>query len=65
MTDEQLIEFKNQSMQDGKLNLSKFAQFVAKWEREHCATKAAIALLGAEKSLTDRVLKTIRTRPQA
>ena len=37
MTDEQLIEFKNQSMQDGKLNLSKFAALVAAHEREACA----------------------------
>ena len=34
MTDEQLIEFKNQSMQDGKLNLSKFADLVAAHQRE-------------------------------
>ena len=36
MTDEQLIEFKNQSMQDGKLNLSWFADYVAQAEREAC-----------------------------
>ena len=37
MTDEQLIEFKNLSMQDGKLNLSWFADYVAQAEREECA----------------------------
>ena len=31
-------------------------------EREECARKASIALLGANKALTDRVLKAIRVR---
>jgi hypothetical protein len=31
-------------------------------EREACARKASIALLGADKALTDRVLKAIRAR---
>ena len=31
-------------------------------EREGCARKASIALLGADKALTDRVLKAIRAR---
>ena len=31
-------------------------------EREACARKASIALLGADKALTDRVLKAIRER---
>ena len=37
MTDEQLIEFKNLSMQDGRLNLQWFADYVAQAEREECA----------------------------
>jgi hypothetical protein len=41
MTDEQLIEFKNLSMQDGKLNLSWFADYVAQAEREACAKLVA------------------------
>ena len=31
-------------------------------EREECVRKASIALLGADKALTDRVLKAIRAR---
>ena len=31
-------------------------------EREECARKASIALLGVDKALTDRVLKAIRAR---
>ena len=41
MTDEQLIEFKNLSMQDGRLNLQWFADYVAQAEREECAKLAA------------------------
>lgn len=37
MTDEQLIKFKELSMQDGRLNLSWFADYVAQAEREECA----------------------------
>ena len=40
----------------------KFAALVAAQEREECARKASIALLGANKALTDRVLKAIRVR---
>lgn len=44
----------------------KFAALVAAAaradEREECARKASIALLGANKALTDRVLKAIRVR---
>jgi hypothetical protein len=34
-------------------------------EREECANTASLALLGADKELSDRVLKAIRTRGQA
>ena len=61
MSEELLIELKNQCMQDGKLNLSKFADLVADWERQHCATRAAIALSASSKVLRDKVLKSIRT----
>jgi hypothetical protein len=44
----------------------KFADLVAAQERaderEECVRKASIALLGADKALTDRVLKAIRAR---
>ena len=34
-------------------------------EREACANTAGLALLGADKTLSDRVLKAIRARGQA
>jgi len=34
-------------------------------EREACANTASLALLGADKTLSDRVLKAIRARGQA
>jgi len=34
-------------------------------EREACANTAGLALLGADKALSDRVLKAIRARGQA
>ena len=37
MTEQELIKFKQLSMQDGKLNLSWFADYVAQAEREACA----------------------------
>ena len=37
MTDEELMKFKSLSMQDGKLNLKWFADYVAQAEREACA----------------------------
>jgi hypothetical protein len=42
-----------------------FANVVAQHEREACANTAGIALLGADKALSDRVLKAIRARGQA
>ena len=53
---------------EGQLHFDneKFAALVAAAaradEREECAKKASIALLGANKALTDRVLKAIRVR---
>lgn len=40
MTDEELMKFKSLSMQDGKLNLKWFADYVAQAEREACAKLA-------------------------
>ena len=42
-----------------------FAKLVAEHEREACANTASLALLGADKTLSDRVLKAIRARGQA
>lgn len=36
MTKQDLIKFKNLSMQDGRLNLQWFADYVAQAEREEC-----------------------------
>jgi len=44
--------------------LLRFAKLVAGREREACANTAGLALLGADKALSDRVLKAIRARGQ-
>lgn len=43
----------------------RFAAMVASAEREASARAAGIALLGAEKALSDRVINAIRARGQA
>jgi hypothetical protein len=43
----------------------RFASLIASAEREACANTAGLALLGADKALSDRVLKAIRARGQA
>ena len=45
--------------------LERFAALVASAEREACANTAGLALLGADKAVSDRVLKAIRARGQA
>jgi hypothetical protein len=45
--------------------LEAFAALVREDEREACANTAGLALLGADKALSDRVLKAIRARGQA
>ena len=40
MTEQDLIKFKELSMQDGRLNLSWFADYVAQAERQECANLA-------------------------
>ena len=42
-----------------------FAKLVAEAEREACAQAAAIALLGADRELVERVVRAIRARGQA
>jgi hypothetical protein len=70
MTDKELWEKSQvwESSDDGRGKLKilesveKFAELVRADEREECVRKASIALLGADKALTDRVLKAIRAR---
>ena len=42
-----------------------FAKLIAEKEREACAKRAEIALLGTLKTTSERVLKAIRARGQA
>jgi hypothetical protein len=44
--------------------LIRFAALAIAAEREACARAASIALLGADKSLSDRVVNAIRSRGQ-
>jgi hypothetical protein len=45
-------------------HLQRFAALVAEKEREACAYNAGIALLGADKGLSNRVDKAIKARGQ-
>ena len=45
--------------------LERFAALVASAEREACAYRAGIALLGADRGLANRVDQAIRARGQA
>ena len=45
--------------------LERFAALVSSAEREACAYRAGIALLGADRGLANRVDKAIRARGQA
>jgi len=45
--------------------LERFAKLVAQHEREACAYWAGIALLGADRGLSNRVDQAIRARGQA
>ena len=47
------------------VELDDFAALVVSAERKACANTASLALLGADKALSDRVLKAIREREQA
>jgi len=44
---------------------TEYERSIAATEREACANTAGLALLGADKALSDRVLKAIRARGQA
>ena len=44
--------------------MGRFAQLVAEAEREACAKRASVALLGTLKETSDRVLRSIRARGQ-
>jgi hypothetical protein len=46
-------------------DLERFAKLVAQHEREACAYWAGIALLGADRGLSNRVDQAIRARGQA
>jgi hypothetical protein len=49
----------------GDETLERFAALVASAERNRCVARADIALLGADITLRDRVLKAINIRGQA
>jgi len=49
------------NLADG-LDVEKFAELVRQDERELCAMVADIALLGADRSLSEMVVKAIRAR---
>jgi len=67
MTNEEIIEMAREANLPSCLAthpkaLERFATLIAEKEREACANTAGLALLGADKALTDRVLKAIRAR---
>ena len=69
MNKEEIIEMARQAGLDPDLwnytdAFEHFAKLVAEKEREACANTAGLALLGADKALSDRVLKAIRARGQ-
>jgi hypothetical protein len=57
--------FMGHTVEGDLANLMQFAELVSRAEREACANTAGLALLGADKALSDRVLKAIRARGQA
>jgi hypothetical protein len=52
-------------MRCSPFNIEAFAKLVAQHEREACAYWAGIALLGADRGLSNRVDQAIRARGQA
>ena len=68
MTREEIVEMAKKCGWDSPatnmMPLYQFAKLVATHEREACANTAGLALLGADKALSDRVLKAIRARGQ-
>ena len=59
------IEHTTHGLKFDEDGLLRFAKLVSQHEREACANTAGLALLGADKALSDRVLKAIRARGQA
>lgn len=51
-----------QTIEMNDVGLERFAALVASTERNRCFARADIALLGANTTLRDRVLKAINTR---
>jgi len=72
MTQDEIIEMARRSgltkfvgNYDQSFALEAFAKLVAQHEREACAYWAGIALLGADRGLSNRVDQAIRARGQA
>jgi hypothetical protein len=79
MTQDEIIEMARQSASHGvedhrsgevsyvfyNEHLMNFAKLVAQHERDKCAYRAGIALLGADRGLSNRVDQAIRARGQA
>ena len=65
MTREEIIRMAQEChhpYSEWNIDIERFAALVAAAEREACAYKAGIALLGADRGLTKRVDKAIRER---
>jgi hypothetical protein len=71
MTNDEIIKiakevgFVDEEIDKCKLMFERFAFLVAQNEREACAYWAGIALLGADRGLSNRVDQAIRARGQA
>jgi hypothetical protein len=73
MTQDEIIEMARQSdlgflLGDSWLmhhELEAFAKLVAQHERDKCAYRAGIALLGADRGLSNRVDQAIRARTES
>jgi len=61
----QEVGFSESEIDTCQLMLERFAALVASAEREACAYRAGIALLGADRGLANRVDQAIRARGQA
>jgi hypothetical protein len=64
MTEQDLIKFKELSMQDGRLNLQWFAEYVAEAEREACAKVAERFEPSEKTSYVTYASQAIRARGQ-
>lgn len=65
MTEQDLIKFKNLSMQDGRLNLQWFADYVAQAEREACLEITREVLIDDPNDATAAAIQiAIRARGQ-